>query len=199
MCRARTDIHTHPHTCLHTTRQHFRAPLSLWPCHPSLCDLSVGTHVVRRPYRLPPPSLPPPPGALSSLNPAVKLEAARAILRASRLARKGAAATPGAGAASSSSSSQPIGRLRLVGEVPPSTAAAAIEVGGTCLPQPTGGDATSSTAHTYGMQLPPLSLLPGKTFGQLSCYVHGMLHKLAHCRTLPRCLVTHYLLIPQQP
>lgn len=79
--------------------------------------------------------------ALSSLNPAVKLEAARVILRVSRLARRGPAGSSvqgssgsggGVGGATansgSSSSSQAVGRLRLVGEVPPSTAAAAIEV-----------------------------------------------------------------------
>jgi hypothetical protein len=58
--------------------------------------------------------------ALSSLNPAVKLEAARVLLRVSK--------------ASGSSSSSVAGgdgllsRMRLVGSVPPATAAAAIEV-----------------------------------------------------------------------
>lgn len=69
---------------------------------------------------------------MSSLNPAVKLEAARVILRVSRLSRRGSAAAAAASSSgshgSSGSNGQVVGRLRLVGEVPPSTAAAAIEV-----------------------------------------------------------------------
>ena len=73
-------------------------------------------------------------GSLSSLNPAVKLEAVRVILRVSKLGRRGSAAAAaavggGGGGIGGGSSIQPTGRLRLVGEVPPSTAAAAIEVG----------------------------------------------------------------------
>jgi hypothetical protein len=59
--------------------------------------------------------------SLSSLNPAVKLEAARVLLRVSKAS----------GSSSSSSSSAGDGllsRMRLVGAVPPATAAAAIEV-----------------------------------------------------------------------
>jgi hypothetical protein len=57
--------------------------------------------------------------ALSSLNPAVKLEAARVLLRVSKASGSGTSAAGGDGLLS---------RMRLVGSVPPATAAAAIEV-----------------------------------------------------------------------
>jgi hypothetical protein len=56
--------------------------------------------------------------ALSSLNPAVKLEAARVLLRVSK-ASSSSSVAGGDGLLS---------RMRLVGSVPPATAAAAIEV-----------------------------------------------------------------------
>lgn len=62
--------------------------------------------------------------SLSSLNPAVKLEAARVVLRLIKAQGRGSAAAGG----SIGSSSGLLDRLRLVGTVPPATAAAAIEV-----------------------------------------------------------------------
>lgn len=65
---------------------------------------------------------------LSSLNPAVKLEAARVILRISKAGGGGSSSGSRGGAGSAGAEGNLLGRLRLVGAVPPATAAAAIEV-----------------------------------------------------------------------
>lgn len=68
-------------------------------------------------------------GSLSSLNPAVKMEAARVILRLTKLAGGGSSnGADGAAAAAAMGVGPAWDRMRLLGAVPSATAAAAIEV-----------------------------------------------------------------------
>jgi hypothetical protein len=127
-------VHTHTH--IHTRAQEREGPAAIHPPGATCTHTHTHTHAHAHART----------GALSSISPAVKLEAARVILATSRLIRRtsasasacplagagggggGGGAAAAAPAAAGSGCQAALGRLRLVGELPAATLAAAVEV-----------------------------------------------------------------------